>query len=58
MKSFSVVFYYKDSPAYKGNFDVEADNEEIARKLVKIMIETKSGLIPGNWDRYEVKNYD
>jgi len=54
MKKYNVVFFYKDEPSYKGRFSVDADNDTIANKLVKLMVDTKSDLIPGNWDYWRV----
>lgn len=54
MKTYHVIFYYKGEPSYKGDFDVQADNDEMAAKVVNLMIESRSHLIPGNWDIYKI----
>lgn len=58
MTGYKVVFYYKDEPSYKGSFNIEADNECVANKLVRLMVDTKSDLIPGNWDYWRIEAHE
>lgn len=54
MKIHHVRFYYQGMHSYKGLFEIHADNETMAEKMVKIMIDTDSPIIPQNWDTYRI----
>jgi hypothetical protein len=55
MKSYKVVFYYKNDISYKGIIGIQADSEVIVTKMVKLLELSDSPSLPQNYDRYEIK---
>jgi hypothetical protein len=55
---FKVVFYYKHSPSYKGEFYIMSENEWMASKAVYKMVEDKNELIPENWDFWTISQVE
>jgi hypothetical protein len=57
MDTYQVIFYYKDLPAYKGQFFIISENDRTATARVYEMVRENSELIPQNWDRWTVILY-